>query len=172
MISGKMLLHIPSDLICDTRLPPLAKAVYMTLVQIGPCSLLELSAASQINRETLRSLVRLLVLSGWARIEGRSNHRLIVTTQPEGTQRSLIDHLKMVRSVGFPVGENLSRLVLNVEVADDHYVDNARPHFLQNRKTGEYLELDRWYYERRVGEEYQGIQHFEVTDMTDEQKFR
>ncbi|MEX0974398.1 MAG: hypothetical protein WD024_03470 [Bacillota bacterium] len=172
MPSGRLLLQIPADLICDPRLPPLAKALYMTLVQLGPCSLRELSAASQVNRETVRRLVGALARAGWAMVTGGRNRRVVVASRPEKTQRDLVDHLREMRSVFNPVGENLSKLLLNVGVDDDRYVENARPHFLQNPRTGEYLELDRWYHERRVGEEYQGIQHFMVTSTSDEKNLK
>lgn len=172
MISGRLTLGISADLISDSRLPLAAKALYMTIAQSGACSLQELSAISRVSRETVRRLVGLLVATGWATVGGREKLKVIVATRPKDTQMDLAYHLREVRSCVYPVGETLSKLVLNVEVADDRYVDNARPAFLQNRETGEYMELDRWYYEHRVGEEYEGIQHFAVTKLTDKEKLK
>jgi hypothetical protein len=84
----------------------------------------------------------------------------------------MANRLRAIRPVFSPAGENLWRLLLNVCVDDDDYVDNARPHFLQNRETGEYLELDRLYYRKHAGGEYQGNQHFVVTSLADEAKLK
>ncbi len=172
MPSSKLLLQIPADLICDSKIPPLAKALFMTLVQLGPCSVIELSAASGISRETVRPLVGILVRMGWAIVSGRRNHKVIVASRPESIQQALANWLREIRPMLNPVGENLSKLLFDVGVDDYDYVDNARPPFLQSSETGEYLELDRWYYKKRVGEEYDGTQHFVVSDLADEKKLK
>jgi len=165
-----MLLRVPTDLICDSRLSPSAKALYMSLMQIHPCTIRDLAAVSQMTRNTAITHLKKLAEVGWASITGPRNHRRIVPSRPLEIQKALAAQLRDKRPLLNPVGENLSKLVLDVVVDDDCYVDNARPHFLQDRETGEYLELDRWYYARRVGEEYEGYQHQGVTSFANEQK--
>ncbi len=172
MTSSKLLLEIPADLIRESRLPLAAKALYMSILQLGICSMQELSVAAGISRESARRLVGLLVATGWVRVGGRKKLKMIVAIRPKNTQMDLAFRLREVRSCVYPVGETLSKMILDVLVDDDRYVDNARPPFLQHRETGEYMELDRWYYEHRVGEEYEGIQHFEVTKFTTVEKLK
>lgn len=172
MVSDRLLLKIPTDLVLDQRLPMTAKSLYMTLVQQGPCSVLQLSVAAGLTRQTTKKLACILLEAGWVKIGGSRNCRVVVATQPEATRVRLFDNLIETRTNGYPVGESLTGLVLDVVVDDDQYINHARLSFLQNRKTGEYMELDRWYYRRRWGEEYEGIQHFQVTQGTDAAKLR
>ena len=54
-----------------------------------------------------------------------------------------------------------------------NYIDNARPDFLVYPLTGERLEIDRYFPEEKVGFEFNGPQHYGVTDMyPDEEQFR
>ncbi len=168
--STRSFLRIPSELIGDARLSASAKTLYMTLCQTGPCSICELAAASKMNRETIRRQVAALSKAGWIIISGSATRKRLAATRPDSVQREMAQYLRTIRPALNPVGESLFKLILDVVVADDRYVDNARPHFLQHPRTLEYMELDRWYYERQIGGEYEGSIHHMLTGITDQKR--
>lgn len=57
-------------------------------------------------------------------------------------------------------GERLMKRFLDEMLPQALVIDNIRPDWLVNPKTGFQLELDRWYPELKVAFEFQGDQHF------------
>lgn len=70
-------------------------------------------------------------------------------------------------------GEFLMRRFLDLRVADEDFVDNARPNQFTNPETRERLECDRLYVRAGVAFEFNGPQHFQQTEMySDERAFK
>jgi hypothetical protein len=61
--------------------------------------------------------------------------------------------------------------LLSLLVDSNEFEDNARPGFLINPKTGERLELDR-YYTNVAAFEYNGASHFGTTEQATDQQTR
>ena len=164
MPSSRFMLEVPADLVSDKTIPPKAKSLYLTIRLYNPCSVNELAAASGISRESIRELLGSLVQAGWVVVRGRSNRKEIIPTAPERTQDAMALRLKENRSLMAYVGQCLMTLLLDVTVDSDDFVDNARPWFLQNPTTGEFLEYDR-YYKVGVAFEFNGAQHYGTTEL-------
>jgi len=121
-----------------------------------------------MDRGSVGRLLQPLIKNGWAAVTGRVNHRQIVATVPPAVQEAMADRLKERRTMMNHAGEGLSKEMLNIIVDDDNFIDNARPWFLQNQGTFQFLEYDRLYPKRNVATEYGGWQHYAMTDFTDE----
>lgn len=70
------------------------------------------------------------------------------------------------------VGESLMCDYLDAYIGQHKYIDNYRPTWLTNPKTGQPLEIDRYYPELKVGYEFQGEYHLRPIEGTDEFKYR
>ncbi|MBE3519663.1 MAG: MarR family transcriptional regulator [Firmicutes bacterium] len=164
-VPDRLFVQIPSDLVSDEELSPLAKSIYLSISLHKACSMRQLSSASGLSRECVRYLVKKLAAAGWVKIEGKRNRRRITPSLPEKAQRTMIARLKEHRSYVATVGEYLMKRLLDVLVDSDDYVDNARPWFLQNPNTNQFMEYDRFYVSAGVAFEFNGPQHYGTTQV-------
>lgn len=162
---SRLFVQIPSDLVSDEELSALAKSLYLIMSLYNTCSMKQLSTASGLSREAVRYLVNELAQAGWAKVEGKRNLRRITPSIPEKTQRIMIARLKEHRSYAATVGEYLMKRLLDVLVDSDDYIDNARPWFLQNPNTNQFMEYDRFYATAGVAFEFNGPQHYGTTEI-------
>src|SRR5690606_13162126 len=103
---------------------------------------------------------------GWLRVSRLPQHRCYTyepldphLAQREEAWRRAENRLERAEFLG----EALMKEMLNVLVADDRFQDNARPGFLKNPLTDEFLEFDRWYFEAGVAFEFNRPQHYGTT---------
>lgn len=164
MPSSRSTFEVPAALISDPKVPPLAKALYLSIRHCGPCSIQELSAASGIGRESVRHLLASLAAEGWASVRGGGNRRKILAARPDRVQQVMAWRLAENRPYMLYAGESLTKLLLNETVDDDDFVDNARAWFLQNPGTSQFLEYDRYYKKAHVAFEFNGPQHVQTTE--------
>lgn len=61
---------------------------------------------------------------------------------------------------------------LDAYITGHKYIDNYRPKWLTNPKTGQPLEIDRYYPDIKIGFEFQGEYHLRPIEGTDEFKYR
>ena len=61
------------------------------------------------------------------------------------------------------------REILSLIVAAATFVDDGSLGFLVNPRTGEQMRLDRYYMDEKVGFEFNGYQHYRVTELYDQQ---
>ena len=70
------------------------------------------------------------------------------------------------------VGESLMCEYLDVYLGKYKHIDNYRPDWLTNPRTGQPLEIDRYYPDLKAGFEYQGEYHLRPIEGTDEFRYR
>lgn len=70
------------------------------------------------------------------------------------------------------VGESLMCEYLDAYIGQHKHIDNHRPAWLTNPKTGQPLEIDRYYPDLKFGFEFQGEYHLRPIEGTDEFKYR
>jgi len=163
---------VPGLLLRDHRLAVTARLLYGHLLitpgfkhPSGRFTNPQLAEQAQISPTTLAKALDQLVRAEWLKLNRA--HRLAPTyfelTFPgfERSQALLADaQRRLGRATYF--GEGLMREYLSLLVDSDHYEDDAAPGFLVNPRTGERLELDR-FYPPSVAFEFQGPQHFRAT---------
>jgi hypothetical protein len=88
---------------------------------------------------------------------------------PRRCQEELVRHLENQYELASNKGEFLMKRYLDLRVASDEYVDNARPESLQNPLTDEHLEYDRLYLQG-IAFEFNGPQHSERTKRYSSEK--
>ncbi|MEW6399346.1 MAG: hypothetical protein AB1503_09325 [Bacillota bacterium] len=128
-----------------------------------------------IHRATLRKLVAALEQTGWIQLQRAGRHETIfVMRNPVLEERQAELQRVKARLAGAPFkGEAIMHELLDQEVPLTKYDLNARLGFLRNPGTDQPLELDRWYFEEKVGFEFNGPQHYGPTEaFPDPQKAR
>lgn len=166
---------IPASLVQHPALSPAAKCLYATIVAHRPAGrdgwavrqdrLAQAAGIKSCN--TVRSLTEELYGAGWLRLVRGVKPRIYSYTPldpHEAARQSVLDQVLRRLKRQDHKGEALMKEMLNVLIADDHFEDNARPGFLVNPLTGERLEFDRWYTKAKVAFEFNGTQHYAVTD--------
>lgn len=166
---------VPTALLTDVQISARARLLYGQLQgvsnfkrQSGSFTYGNLSDLTGSHDDALRRAVTELVRTGWLTITQANRKRPISFTlrNPVGIQlRARISSIRRRVRDAQPRGEALLREFMNVICACDDYKDNALPDFLLNPYTGELMELDRYYPAAAVAFEFQGAQHFEVTDI-------
>lgn len=169
MASERLILQIPSALVSDKNLNPLARSLYLTISQNSPCSILKLVRESTLSRECVRKHLKSLVQGGWVIVRGRRNLREVIATSPEAVQLVMVQRIRELRPMMAHAGQGVTNLWLDVLIDTDEYVCNARPWILQNPATGEYLEYDRFFHKHKVAFEYNGPQHYQTTERFPDQ---
>lgn len=166
---------VPVDLIRERRLAPGAKCLYLALLDlcepnsrrctVTQSKLLELVGVHSYH--TLYGYLNQLKGTGWLRSESRRGHdSFFELLNPAEAARELelqrMDRrISQVRSLG----EACMKEYLNLFVDSQEFQDNVRPRFLVNPRTGEPMELDRWYVKLRVALEFNGPQHYGPTEV-------
>jgi hypothetical protein len=97
----------------------------------------------------------------------------MIPTQPPEIQKANLDYVRESDKMSPRSGENKMNLMLDLIVDVSPSIYNARPWFLQNPKSKEFLEYDRLDPEAMRAWEFDGRQHYEVTrDFPDENNLK
>ncbi|HWI52819.1 MAG TPA: hypothetical protein VNT01_11840 [Symbiobacteriaceae bacterium] len=158
---------MPAHLLKETRVRPRAKLLY-GILQTQPQDLTysALSAAAGVSLITIRQLVRELAETGWIEATQANQlapiHIALRTPEQDRCAGMLSDARRRLEAAQFQP-EAIMKEYLSLLIDSDEFEDNARPGFLINPLTGERMELDR-YYPHKVAFEYNGAQHYRVTD--------
>jgi hypothetical protein len=172
--NGERTVAIPGSLAIHLRLPAAAKRLYAKLLAHRLPGLpgftgqrRELIKTIGLGSErTVRYLIAQLRDAGWLRID-RTNQRFVhayIPLDPHLATREAERDAVEERLLRSPTkGETLMKEMLDVLVPDRRYRENARKGDLKNPITGENLELDRRY-ESGIAFEYNGRQHYELTE--------
>lgn len=172
-LSAEITVPVPASLIRLPSLSPAAKCLYAALLahrEPGSrrCTARQpevLGWAGLGSDHTVRDQAGQLRQAGWLRVH-RSPGGTGTTYELLDPHRAAREHalervrLRLAREAH--KGEAVMKELLNVQVADDRFQDNARPGFLVNPLTGERLEFDR-YYLAGVAVEFNGRQHYGPT---------
>lgn len=119
-----------------------------------------------IHPETLRRAVQQLHASGWVYFVGTKKRQIVVPWMPEHVELLVVDALRRVQEEAARFGEWLLQCMLDVLVHDRDYGDNVRPNWLVTKDVRGRLELDRFYRSAKVAFEFNGPQHYTITDYT------
>lgn len=130
-------------------------------------SLAQIREALGISKGVALSAVTRLIETGWAEafvLPGRVRGRLILPAMPTKAEQHLSTLLIRRRtSVPF-LGEWLMRNKLDYNVYDYDWDDDASPDWMITAVDKVSLQLDRWYEAAKIALEFQGSQHFKVSN--------
>jgi hypothetical protein len=132
------------------------------MVHTRPLTLAELAKTMSVSRTHALNLCKLLQERGWAMLQKKSRGTAIVPLLPNVAQLELVDILKRTRPYSPFLGEYIMKKWLDLLIATNEYIDNARPEFLVNPRTKQTLEYDRLYL-CGVAYEFNGDQHYVMT---------
>ena len=157
-----------SDLILDElskqgELGFAERAVLLGVWAFQPKNLSRLAQAMQMPRSAVTRACNSLAKYGWLQLSPISRGLCPVPVIPRLCQIAMADHLERSMRV-LRKGRILLKLVGPL-VRCDEFVDNARPRFLENPTTELPLEYDRFYYLLKIAFEFNGSQHYGVTEV-------
>ena len=157
------------ELLGNTRLSLVDKAVCMLIAEFHPRCMCELATNAGTSRTPVTKACRNLTGEGWACLIEDSQKVRPVMQIPQSCQERMTRFLEAAFEVAGNKGEFLMKRCLDLWVRSDEFVENARPKFLINPRTGQPLEYDR-YYLQKVAFEFNGIQHSETTEEYSDEK--
>ena len=171
--SKQRVISLPRALVMDNSIDPRAKALYLSLIANKPSSIRELATCTSTNRTVVTKLIYSLVKTEWVVIYETPHKTIMIPTQPPEIQKVNLDYVRESDRMSPRAGENKMNLMLDLIVDVSPCIYNARPWFLQNPKTKEFLEYDRFDPEAMSAWEFDGRQHYEVTrDFPDENNLK
>ncbi len=157
----------------DNSIDPRAKALYLSLIVHKPGSIRQLAACTSMNRNLVAKLVYSLVKTGWVVIYEAGCQKTPIPTKPPAIQKAQLDYIRECDKMAPRSGENKMNMMLDQIVDTGPCILNARPWFLQNPESKEFLEYDRFDPETMSAWEFDGRQHYEVTpDFPDASNLR
>ena len=161
--SQQRIISLPHALVTDNSIDPRAKALYLSLIAHKPSSVRELATCASISRNLVTKLIYSLDKTGWVVIHETPHKNIMIPTQPPEIQKANLDYARDSDKMSPRSGENKMNLMLDLIVDVSPCIYNARPWFLQNPKSKEFLEYDRLDPEAMRAWEFDGRQHYEVT---------
>lgn len=124
------------------------------------------------GRHAVRAHCEELRKAGWVAIERRGRRKVIHAVIPTRVQQRMATDFRNHLETCAYAGETTARAWAELLVAECRFVDNFRPDFLRNPKTGHAMEYDMFEPERLLAIEYNGAQHYRPTPMfSDEREF-
>ncbi|MGE5559751.1 MAG: hypothetical protein ACM3XN_01680 [Chloroflexota bacterium] len=166
---------IPASLLTDPALPAAAKVLYGILQgQNGEFTYPALHRLTGASPTALRRAVAALVEANWLATDRRNRLAPVrFTLHNVAIARQQSEVALAIRRLhhGPSKGEALMKEYLSLLIDSHEFEDNARPGWLVNPKTGERLELDRFYI-NVAAFEYNGAPHFGADEHAIEQQTR
>jgi len=165
--------ELPVQLLKARNVRPRAKVVYCCLQLAagfysmrGRLSLTQLHRIAGISQKTVRRALNDLQAGGWASVKQENRpapvafglHNPVFHRQVHAVERCQF----RVRRSDY-LGQTLAREGIKTLVKTDNFIEDARLHWCTNPETGEWLELDMWFPDERVGIEFDGPQHYSPT---------
>ncbi|MGE5483883.1 MAG: hypothetical protein ACM3X4_02560 [Ignavibacteriales bacterium] len=164
--------HLPIELIRSRDVSPMEKLLYLGAEAAGPRSISELARLAGIDTGNASRGCAALARAGWFRLARNGRGLVPIPVLPRAAQEQQAKQLTRALGLAPQKGEFLMKRWLDLLVASDDFVDNARPPSLVNPMTGEPLEFDRFYLEGVVFE-FNGAQHYGPTQTyPSEQAFK
>lgn len=164
--------YIDELVLQDKSIKPVAKYIYLAMQVIHSESLGDLARKAGVSRQAVSRAIKHLAANGWAKVIRQQRRQVPVPLVAKPVQERLARRLIDAFEAAPHKGEFLMKAWLDVLVASDDYLDNARPDFLMNPLTGDPLEFDR-FYSAGVAFEFHGPQHYGPTPLyPGDEKFR
>lgn len=150
----------------DRQLRHADRSLYLWIAALRPETVRELSRRVGLSRGAAADACLRLAEAGWLRMDqGLGSARRPVPLVPVECQVELARELEQAYGFAPNKGEFLMRCHLDAWVRSSKYVDNARPSLLANPLSGAALEYDRFYWDDKVAFEFNGWQHYELTEQ-------
>jgi len=156
---------IPHELLDSSSLTVPARFIYVSLWGSPGRSMRGLSAVTGYHHHAVKVHCDLLQKAGWADMQRKRTGYVVFATIPREVQERLATEFLAFLDTCAYVGESVTRAWRDVLVADHGFVDNFRPDFLRNPRTGQAMEYDMYEPQRRLAIEYNGPQHYGPTLM-------
>lgn len=165
-------LRIPAALLTNRRLGLNARVLYGFLLLMpgfrhpsGQLTYAELSKMAHASRNTVAKALAQLARAEWIKLErahrlDRIHFELTFPGLDQGLAALAAAQRRLEKAQYF--GEGLMREFLSLLVDSEEFEDDAAPGFLVNPRTGERLQLDR-FYPPAVAFEHNGPQHYRGT---------
>lgn len=163
---------VPAALLTDPRLGIQARLLYGALLTLpgfghscGTFTYECLAEIARVDLKTARKAIRELVEAEWIRVEQTNRLQriwfaLVWPGLEQELNRLALAEWRLEKAEYH--GEALMREYLSLLVDSDQFEDNATPGWLINPRTGEELQLDR-FYPPQVAFEFNGAQHYRKT---------
>lgn len=154
---------IPNELLSDVSLPVVARFIYVQIWNSSGRSIKSLCDITGCAHHSVRSHCAQLQKAGWLAIERTKSGYVVFPSIPHKVQQRMAEEFEEHLELCAHAGEATTRAWRDVLVADSSFLDNFRPAFLRNPKTGQAMEYDMFDPLRSLGVEYHGPQHFKPT---------
>lgn len=174
MVCEKLFLELPTALVSEKSLHPADLRLYMQISLNPGLSITELAGLTGYGREAIRSQCKRLSSCGWVTVVTEGIRKVAYPTIPHEEQIRIAEQYKKGLRFESRIGQTHMLEWLKILVNAYPLIVNARPWFLQNPETGEYLEYDCLLPEPfNKAWEFHGPQHFRPTQMfPSEEAFR
>lgn len=150
----------------DPKLKPRDHVIHAYIYHNPMKTIAEIAEAVRCSKATVLRSIERLVDAEWAAIHippGNVRGLVVVPAMPGYAENALVGHFSRRRvSVPF-LGEWLMRCSLDDMVYDYNRHDDASPPWLITAE-GVNLQLDGWYEDANIAFEFQGPQHFKVSN--------
>jgi hypothetical protein len=150
------------EFLAKRDISPVSKIVWVAAAKCCPAGITGLSLRSGIAKSTALETCRDLETLRWMRLVKAGRKIQPVALIPHEYQVRMAEELERASKWVATKGEFFTKRHLDMWVNSDEYIDNARPEFLVNPRTGERLEYDR-YYTWGLAIDFNETQHFITT---------
>ncbi|HHW26497.1 MAG TPA: hypothetical protein GXX23_04035 [Firmicutes bacterium] len=146
------------------------RAVLLGVWAFQPKNISSLAQTMRVSRSLVTRACDNLVKYGWLRLSTVSRGLCPVPVIPRHCQLAMAENLEKSYACAPNRGEFLMKCRLDLIVRCDEFVDNARPKWLENPSTEAPLEYDRFYYLLKIAFEFNGSQHYGVTEVFNDEE--
>lgn len=163
--SEKLSLELPAALVHEKSLRPADIALYLQIKLAPGRSLSDLKRITGYGRDAIRGQCKRLSNRGWIVVVSERNRKVVYPTTPHEYQIKVAERYRECLRFVSRVGQTHMCEWLRILMDVCWIPVNVRPWFLQNPKTGEYLEYDCFLPEPyNIAFEFHGQQHFRTTE--------
>ncbi len=154
---------IPHEMLDHPKLPVAARFIYVRLWGSPGYTMRWLCGATGYEHHAVRAHCDLLQKAGWLSIERRRRGCMVFPMIPRDVQERMAADFAGFLDLSAYAGQATTRGWCDCLVAGLDFLDNFRPDFLRNPRTGQAMEYDFYNPQRRLAIEYNGPQHYKPT---------
>lgn len=166
LIELRIAMRILQELTKVRELSAIDKTIYTVTMLQQPPSIHALSAAAGLHKRTVAEHCAHLEHLGWLQLTKEGFRRQPDAVLPADVEAALAEETRrLMRLASFHGEEDAKRFVDWIVAPTVQLVYNARPSFLENRKTKQKMEYDVFAPDYAWALEHQGDQHFAPTSQ-------